>query len=423
MKSEKTSFSFFERDRITGLENKTVKKIYHFGDLVLFEFIDTPEGKYSLISEVAKDLVHKQKILLLKYFQKDLDWVEENTEYGFFTDEEWRNFSNFINPIKGDLIASSGEDAYKSIIHCIKKGISSDHITLKIINKHFFNSYQNKILEFKKTKRVKEKFLIDTKSLLKTSKIFITNNKNYLESRFGLEKIKEVVVSLENCLKRCSNPPSFFLQKNILELENLNREVQELKIYIADIESKDRLNKLKQQKAIDLARKEKIENDRIVKRDIFLSKLSTTYNVQYLYHFTPKFNIASIKERGLLGWETLENDYGFIEGSDYKSGSNNLSRYLDNRTGYTNYVRLCRTKSHHMVEKAKERNPDLVFLKIKLEVLTDLECKYSNDNTTVSRRPVVIDDNYKTFFEADQNQAEILVFHHIPAKYILLYEV
>ena len=58
-----SSFSIFERGKIEGLENKSRTKIYHFGDLVLFEFHASLDGKYKSAEDAAKTLVDNQKVL------------------------------------------------------------------------------------------------------------------------------------------------------------------------------------------------------------------------------------------------------------------------------------------------------------------------------------------------------------------------
>lgn len=423
MNSTNSSFSFFERDGIHGLYNKNVKKIYHFGDLVLFEFINISDGNYTQIEDAAKDLVAKQKVLLLKYFQKDKDWIEEQIESGFFTNRDWIDFSNFVNPIIGDLIASSGENAYISIIHCVKNGIASDHITLKIVDKQFYKRYQDRLLQLRRNKRKKEERFNETLSKYEHFRIFLQNNEKILKSKFGTKEFDDIKVLLQNSQISSSNTLYFYTQKNTDDLKEIYTKIQEFKNYLEGIQTKERLYKLEQQKAIERAQKEEIRKARMARNEQFLQNIRTTYDVEYLYHFTSKFNIPSINEYGLIGWETLEKEYNFIEGNDYKSSSNELSRNLDIKSGYTNHVRLCRTMTHHMVNKARERNPDLVFLKIKLEVLTDLECVYSNDNTTMTANPPVIDKNFRTFFEADQDRAEILVWRYLPANYIVENEV
>ena len=431
MPEEISSFSFFERDKIYGLQNKVVKEIYHFGDLVLFEFEDNPkipsswaDGKYSSIEKAAKHLVDKQKVLLLKYFQKDLSWVQTNIESGVFNNEDYLDFRNFINPAKEKLIASSGDEAYQSILHCVKNGILSDHITLKIIDQTFFNKYQKKLLELRKAEKMKVNFVVDTIDKLNSYKIFIDNNKNSLIENYGIENIEESINLLENCMRSCKNLSSFYLSKNIDDLENLNLKIHEFKSYIKNVQSKEEQEQLEREKARREAEKERLEKERINKNRDFINKIKTTYNIEYLYHFTYEFNIPSIEKYGLLGWETLEGSpYNFKESKDYKAASNSLSRDLDVRGGFTDYVRLSKTKNHDMVDAARQRYNGLVFLKIKLEILTDLNCKFANDNSTVTRRPLVIDEDYRTFFESDQNQAEILVLHHIPANYIIGKEV
>ncbi len=85
-----------------------------------------------------------------------------------------------------------------------------------------------------------------------------------------------------------------------------------------------------------------------------------------LYHFTDSRNLWSIKRRGLLSWRKLV-DRQIV----HHSGSNELSRSLDERDGLDNFVRLCLTDYHPMALVAQEegRIKELLWLEVDEEVL------------------------------------------------------
>ena len=145
-----------------------------------------------------------------------------------------------------------------------------------------------------------------------------------------------------------------------------------------------------------------------------------------IYHFTDEKNIPSIKEHGLFGWESLENEpFNYKREINYYPASDipkkgkpyGLSRWLDYREGYTDYIRLTSNKNHPMIDKAIYRNSlNLKFLKISNEIIEDIGCLFSSMNATDN--DTEINGNISTYLESDNPQKEILVHHHIPASYI-----
>jgi hypothetical protein len=105
--------------------------------------------------------------------------------------------------------------------------------------------------------------------------------------------------------------------------------------------------------------------------------------VQYLYHFTDRSNIESIKRvGGLISWEEANRRGLTIP----RPGGDTLSRQLDSRKNLGNYVRLCFHPDHPMkfVARTQGRMPNPVILKIKLPVAALKNTLYSNVNATAS---------------------------------------
>ena len=136
------------------------------------------------------------------------------------------------------------------------------------------------------------------------------------------------------------------------------------------------------------------------------------------FHFTDKRNLPLIKERGLLSWEKLREE-GLQEGKDFFPCSNDLSHELDKRKGTQNYIRLCKSKEHPMLNRVRKENPNIkiVFLKIsnKYNILNWKNIWFTNTNATKSN--VEFTQDKDTFLKGDE-QAEILISNVIKPTWI-----
>jgi hypothetical protein len=424
MTYENPSFSIFERGKIVGLENASKTKIYHFGDLVLFEYHASLDGKYKSAKDAAKTLVDKQKVLLLKYIKYEEDWVSKNFSIGIFTEDQYSEISDIVNLARGDLLGNSGDLAYSTILHCIKENITTYHLAVKIINKKVFDDFQNNVVKLRKFEKERKESLEVTKRRLSREKNFIINNESELVNHYGINKIGAIELALDNWLSKCENLSLFFLESSD-EITKIITEVDKFKFFI-ETSGEFEIVKNPIKNTDSHVEKEYKEQAKLRENRDFLIYIKTNYKVDHLYHFTSAYNLPLIRKYGLLGWETLQDPpYNLKEGYDFKASSDDWSRSMDKRDGWTDHIRLCKTKDHEMISAVRYRMPDLVFLKIKLEILTDpkIECQYANDNATVTSRPLTIDSNYKTFFESESNQAEVLITSHIPRDYILGKEV
>jgi len=156
-------------------------------------------------------------------------------------------------------------------------------------------------------------------------------------------------------------------------------------------------------------------------------------SIEYLYHFTDKSNLDSIKKRnGLYSWSyCLNNNIEIV-----MPGGDELSRYLDKRKGAENYVRLSFCKDHPMEHVAKREGRILNPIKLlfNTELIYHIGTKFCNMN--VAKNEAIISDSLEYFtninfgvfnqnyFNLNQSQksqfqSEVLVYEHIPSNYIL----
>ncbi len=87
--------------------------------------------------------------------------------------------------------------------------------------------------------------------------------------------------------------------------------------------------------------------------------------IQYLYHFTDRRNIPSIKlHGGLFSWHYCKKNNITIpcQGGDYDS------QELDKKYGLEDYVRLSFCNDHPMAYRLQQSGSDIVILKIEVDV-------------------------------------------------------
>ena len=132
-----------------------------------------------------------------------------------------------------------------------------------------------------------------------------------------------------------------------------------------------------------------------------------------LYHFTDNRNIISIKKFGLLSWPLVDS-YGI----EAIKGSNQLSRELDKRKGFEEYVRLALKPYHPMLNRCliDGRIESAFWLTIDEGVLDIPGVYYSNTNAAANRATINQDPDNAFNGEYD---AEILVPRKIAINYIL----
>lgn len=155
-------------------------------------------------------------------------------------------------------------------------------------------------------------------------------------------------------------------------------------------------------------------------------------NVDYFYHFTDVSNIPNIKKYGgLFSW-----DYIKKEGLDVaKQGGDEMSKSLDKKYNLEDYVRISFCKDHPMAYICKtKRDMNLVLLKIKIDVATLEDTRFSDINATSNGhkegptfedlKRVDIMATRKSYLKNTdpdfaRHQAEVMVKRHIPIEYII----
>lgn len=156
----------------------------------------------------------------------------------------------------------------------------------------------------------------------------------------------------------------------------------------------------------------------------------TTNGIRYLYHFTDRRNLDSIRRNGgLYSWYyCVDHDIDI----PYPGGGEQ-SRSLDRWHGLQDYVRLSFCDDHPMAYRLKQDGYNLVLLRIKIDVAFLEETLFSDINAAdgAHHHGKTIDDLKRVDLNATQqhyvsstspifkkHQAEVLVKTFIPLEYI-----
>ena len=154
-------------------------------------------------------------------------------------------------------------------------------------------------------------------------------------------------------------------------------------------------------------------------------------NVRFLFHFTDRQNVESIKKNGgLFSWKYCEEHNIQIE----NAGGDETSRFLDTKHKLEDYVRLSFCNDHPMAWRLKQNGSELVLLKIKVDVAWLQGTLFSDINAAdnAHHHGPSLDDlkrvdinatrmhylpNTSEFFK--KHQAEVLVKTHVPLEFIV----
>ena len=153
--------------------------------------------------------------------------------------------------------------------------------------------------------------------------------------------------------------------------------------------------------------------------------------IQYLYHFTDRRNIPSIKSHGgLFSWYYCKKNNITIpcQGGDYDS------QELDKKYGLEDYVRLSFCDDHPMAFRLQQSGSDIVVLKIKVDVALLKDTLFSDINAAdkLHTHGGKLEDLKKVNFNATKrnyvrkddidfkpHQAEVMVKTFVSKKYII----
>lgn len=152
--------------------------------------------------------------------------------------------------------------------------------------------------------------------------------------------------------------------------------------------------------------------------------------IHYLYHFTDKRNIPSIKRHGgLFSWYYCKNNNINIpcQGGDYDS------KELDIKYGLQDYVRLSFCDDHPMAYRLQKSGSDIIVLRIKIDVALLKDTLFSDINAAdkLHTHGGSLNDLKRVNFAATKrhyvskndedfkpHQAEVMVKTFVPLKYI-----
>lgn len=178
-----------------------------------------------------------------------------------------------------------------------------------------------------------------------------------------------------------------------------------------------------------------IENPTNKKEWKIIEQTLKNNGINKLYHYTDENNIRSIiKKGGLYSWKTCDKLGIQIP----KSGGNQATRKIDETNNLDNFIKLSFNKGNQMQYIATEdsRIDNLVFLEIDPKVCFWMTTQFSDANPHNKRADYGPSLSHfqniklkyaklKTYVNRDSNptkhrhkHAEILVFQHIPLKYI-----
>lgn len=152
--------------------------------------------------------------------------------------------------------------------------------------------------------------------------------------------------------------------------------------------------------------------------------------ISYLYHFTDKRNIPSIKRHGgLFSWYYCKNNNINIpcQGGDFKSMN------LDKKYKLEDYVRLSFCDDHPMAHRLRQSGSNIKVLRIKIDAALLKDTLFSDINAADKRHTHggSLNDLKRVNFAATkrhyvrksdedfkQHQAEVMVKTFVPLKYI-----
>lgn len=221
------------------------------------------------------------------------------------------------------------------------------------------------------------------------------------------------------------------------EREEKERVENEKRIAEERIRKQQEANRLaeeaRKKEQAELAEKERLEVLSTERKENWsdFKQILDNNGIRYLYHFTDRRNIPSIKQHGgLFSWHYCKKNNITIpcQGGDYDS------QELDKKYGLEDYVRLSFCNDHPMAYRLQQSGSYIVILKIGVDVallkgtlFSDInaadklhthggeldDLKRVNFNATKRNYVRKDDDDFKS------HQAEVMVKTFVPKKYIV----
>lgn len=225
------------------------------------------------------------------------------------------------------------------------------------------------------------------------------------------------------------------------ELKKQQEEVERRKLAEEERREEERQRREQAERQLEETKRQKEDDKKQVLQRLLVKKTNSqdfakvlqANKITTLYHFTDRANIHCIKQQGgLFSWHYLRK----VGIEVPYEGGGSLSKDLDRRYGFEDFVRVCFTKNHPMMYIALRdgRIPNPVILEINTEVCELQNTKFSNMNATKNGHncgndladlqriefEIVKQENQFDLSEQEKPyyQAEILVKTWIPIEYI-----
>lgn len=328
----------------------------------------------------------------------------------------------------------------------------SDILSLKALKKERLKKEADELKRLEKEVQV---ILSEIESLIE--------RRNAESAKHKFEKIYDKIVKVKDSsiLQKYHSLKSSFNKLNIeLERERLTRLAEEQRCKDEELkrlrEAEEKARRAREKKEQEEKEKREAEAERLMeiarkkedaerqekrRLDALSSDLKDDWKsfkdildkngVKYLYHFTDRRNIASIKRHGgLLSWYYCRKHDIHIpcQGGDFES------QELDKKYGLEDYVRLSFCDDHPMAYRLKQSGSDIVVLKIKVDVALLKDVQFSDMNAADKRHThgktlehlKMVDfeaTNMRFLRSCDPNfkkhQAEVMIKTFVPLKYIV----
>lgn len=221
------------------------------------------------------------------------------------------------------------------------------------------------------------------------------------------------------------------------EREEKERVENEKRIAEEQIRRKQEVNRLvdeaRKKEQLELVEKKRLEILSTKRKGNWsdFKRILDDNGIRYLYHFTDRRNIPSIKRHGgLFSWHYCKKNNITIpcQGGDYDS------QELDKKYGLEDYVRLSFCNDHPMTYRLKLSGSDIVILKIKIDVALLRDTLFSDINAAdkLHTHGGELEDLKRVNFNATQrnyvrkddvdfksHQAEVMVKTFVSKEYIV----
>ena len=331
-----------------------------------------------------------------------------------FTGDEIKTDS--LLEIKSKRVAAE-EERIKKVVQSARYKLAEAKVQIQTENVDSAESTLS--LAYSYIKEVKNQALFDDYRQLRRdlSSLRDTLRRREIERQDAERKAREVQER-----KRREEEERLQRQRRLEQKRIEEQKEKERKKYEAELLAKEKKDQKERERLAALSSVEKGDAEAI-------KQLLVSNGITYLYHFTPRVNLQSIRNHGgLFSWKYCETHSIKIPAP----GGDMQSRGLDQQHGLEDYVRLSFCNDHPMAYRL--RNMDLVLLKIKVDVAWLKGTLYSDINaaamnhhhgpglkdlqrvkfTAVKRHYLTKDDD-----DFGPHQAEVLVKTHVPSKYIV----